>query len=255
MFFLDNDASYILSQGLEMVLEITDAVYSAIEIGVTSPDETSEASDIVHGYGTRLGFGEKKGRELSDFIDKLNIAAFCTDNSIILLVADGLTALIANAKSGAEACFDSRGSVIIKGSNYKGLVLNESANNITPTPTVVEVTQAVKSAASIFKAITELGMNIGRMIADADPPLQASTPTATPPAGKVASGTRISLTCATSGATIKYTTDGTDPLFSATKHTGASPISITVTASMTIRAIATKDGWTNSGVLTAQYTV
>jgi hypothetical protein len=170
MFFQDNNPPYILSQVLDMVLEITDAVYSAIEVGVTSPDETSEASDIVHGYGAKLGFGEKKGRDLSDFIDKLNIAAFCTDNSIILPVADGLTALTADVKSSAEACFDSSGRVIIKGSKYTGLNLTQRLENITPTPTVVETMQDIKAIVSTAKAITELGLNIARLYAQGEPP-------------------------------------------------------------------------------------
>jgi hypothetical protein len=236
-----------------MVLEITEAVYSAIEVGVTSPDETSEASDIVHGYGAKLGFGKKKGGELSDYIDKLNIAAFCFDNSLILLVADGLTALTAEVKSSAEACFDSRGNVIIKGSKSKGLNLAESQEDITPTPFVVETMQAIKAHVSSAKAITELGLNVARIDAQGEKPTpQASTPTASPPAGSLASSTSITLACATEGATIKYTTDGTDPTDTASTSTYANPIRIT--RDTAIKAIAIKAGWTNSEVLTAVYT-
>lgn len=56
------------------------------------------------------------------------------------------------------------------------------------------------------------------------------------------------LTCATSGATIHYTTDGTDPTPSSATYT--SPI--TVTEGQTIKAIAVKDGYWDDSVVASQ---
>lgn len=56
------------------------------------------------------------------------------------------------------------------------------------------------------------------------------------------------LTCATSGATIHYTTDGTDPTPSSATYT--SPI--TVTEGQTIKAIAVKDGYWDNSVVASQ---
>jgi phi13 family phage major tail protein len=81
--------------------------------------------------------------------------------------------------------------------------------------------------------------------------LTVATPIAVPGAGEVASGTLITLACATSGATIYYTTDGSDPNEEDTEY--SAPIEIT--APVTIKAIAVKSPLTDSGILSAAYTL
>jgi hypothetical protein len=81
----------------------------------------------------------------------------------------------------------------------------------------------------------------------------AATPTATPSAGAVASGSTITLASATAGAKIYYTLNGTTPTTaSAVYNATAKPA---ITAATTLKAIAVKDGYSNSAVLTAAYTV
>jgi len=82
------------------------------------------------------------------------------------------------------------------------------------------------------------------------PPNTVATPTASHNEGYVPSGTPITLSCSTEGAAIYYTTDGSTPTTSSTRYT--SPI--TITADTTIKAIAFKDGMTQSAVLTIFYT-
>jgi hypothetical protein len=79
-----------------------------------------------------------------------------------------------------------------------------------------------------------------------------ATPIATPGAGAVASGTTVVLSTTTIDADIWYTTDGSAPA----KDSGdkySNPISIT--AAVTIKAIAVKDGMNDSGILIAEYTI
>lgn len=71
-------------------------------------------------------------------------------------------------------------------------------------------------------------------------------------AGEVAVGTVIKLTCATEGATIHYTVDGTEPAATSTEYADAG---ITINDDCTIKAIAIKEGCTDSNVLTLEYTV
>lgn len=78
-----------------------------------------------------------------------------------------------------------------------------------------------------------------------------ATPAADPVAGAVAAETDVALTCATSGATIYYTTDGSTPTTGSMIYSAP----ITVYAAMTIKAIAAKAGMTNSAVLSAAYTI
>ncbi len=80
---------------------------------------------------------------------------------------------------------------------------------------------------------------------------KVKTPRFTPAAGGVTSGTTVTITCATSGATIHYTTDGTAP--TASSPTYSTPIAIT--ADTTIKAIAVKEGMDDSSVGTANYTI
>jgi transcription elongation GreA/GreB family factor len=82
----------------------------------------------------------------------------------------------------------------------------------------------------------------------------AATPTATPAAGEVASGTTVTLASATADAEIWYTTNGSAPAKSGAGSTKyASPI--TITAAVTIKAIAVKDDMNDSPILEAAYTI
>lgn len=60
----------------------------------------------------------------------------------------------------------------------------------------------------------------------------------------------VELECGTSGASIYYTLDGTDPSASSSLYEGA----ISITATTTVKAIAVKDGLDNSNIVSATYT-
>ena len=75
-------------------------------------------------------------------------------------------------------------------------------------------------------------------------------PTFSPAAGAVKSGTEVTIS-SSDGATIYYTTDGSTPNASSSVY--SSPIEITVAT--TIKAFASKSGYDDSGVVTAEYTI
>lgn len=79
----------------------------------------------------------------------------------------------------------------------------------------------------------------------------AATPTASPAAGAVSSGTEVALASTTKGAKILYTLDGTTPSMSSAVYTGP----IAVTAAVTIKAIAVAEGKDPSSVLSSAYTI
>jgi hypothetical protein len=83
-----------------------------------------------------------------------------------------------------------------------------------------------------------------------DPSGTVARPVANPAGGAVTSGSKVTLTTATPGADIYYTTDGSAPTANSTKYTGP----ITINEDVTIKAIAVKDGMMNSEVLTASFT-
>ncbi len=78
-----------------------------------------------------------------------------------------------------------------------------------------------------------------------------ATPTFTPTPGNYSEQQTVELACETEGASIYFTTDGTDPSISSSLY--SDPFTITTTT--TIKAIAVKDGYDNSEVATALYTI
>lgn len=82
-------------------------------------------------------------------------------------------------------------------------------------------------------------------------PSKVQPVTASPAAGAVEKGTAVTLSTATPGAKIYYTTDGTDPTETSTEYTGP----ITINEAMTIKAIAVANGLEKSEVQTFAYTV
>jgi alpha-tubulin suppressor-like RCC1 family protein len=88
-------------------------------------------------------------------------------------------------------------------------------------------------------------------IAEAGFSWKASNPTFSLAAGTYSTDQTVSISTATSGATIYYTTDGTTP-------TAASPVysaPVSITATTTLQAKAVKAGFSDSQVTTAVYTM
>lgn len=80
---------------------------------------------------------------------------------------------------------------------------------------------------------------------------QTQAVTATPDAGIVQKGARVTLATPTAGACISYTTDGTDPLTSATRTQYVGPL--TVDADTEVKAAATLAGQEPSAVADLKY--
>ena len=114
------------------------------------------------------------------------------------------------------------------------LTYNGSAGTAT---VVVKATSSKNS--SVFAQAT---------VSFALPAIEA--PTFAPVQGTYNQVQSVALSCATAGATIYYTTDGSTPFATSTRYT--SPIA--VNSSMTIKAIAVKDEQ-SSDVATANYTI
>ena len=79
---------------------------------------------------------------------------------------------------------------------------------------------------------------------------QLAKPTFTPEGGTFTSAQSVTIS-ATDGATIYYTTDGNDPTTNSNVYSEA----ISVTATTTLKAIAVKDGFANSAIASATYTI
>ena len=83
---------------------------------------------------------------------------------------------------------------------------------------------------------------------------QVTPPAMTPTAGTYSSDQAITLSCATTGSIIHYTTDGTEP--TPASPTYSSPITVAGnTTTMKIQAIGLRSGWKDSPVATASYLI
>ena len=79
---------------------------------------------------------------------------------------------------------------------------------------------------------------------------KVSTPTFSPEEGAYITAQNVTIACETEGATIYYTTDGTDPTTESEVYSDP----INVSATTTIKAFAAKAGNTNSSIASATYT-
>ena len=118
-------------------------------------------------------------------------------------------------------------------------------------PIAVDNDMTIKAIA-VKRAWTNSTVSTATFIVKAAAPVEkVASPTFSIAGGEVEEGTTVTISCATSGATIYYTTDGNEPTTSSAVYSGA----ITVDKAMTIKAFAAKDGSTDSEVVSATFTI
>jgi hypothetical protein len=78
-----------------------------------------------------------------------------------------------------------------------------------------------------------------------------ATPVIAPVSGSYVSSVSVSITCSTPGSTIYYTTDGSTPTTASAVYTSA----FELTASTSVKAIATAPGFDQSAMATATYNI
>lgn len=91
-------------------------------------------------------------------------------------------------------------------------------------------------------------------VATAEYQIKVAKPTFSPVPGTFDAATTVSIACGTEGATIHYTTDGTEPTAESPVYSEAEAIAVK-SGTMTIKAIAIKEDMTNSDIAEGVYTI
>ena len=190
------------------------------------------------------------------------ITVSATQNIKAIAVAAGLTnSAVASAAytiaaaipvfTPADGTYASAQSVTIPDAT-SGATIYYTTDGTAPTTSSNLYSGAITvSATQTIKAIAVAPGLTNSAVATATYIIAAATPVFSPAAGTYTSAKSVTITDATTGAAIYYTTDGTAPTTSSNLYSGA----ITVSATQTIKAIAVAPGLTNSAVATAIYII
>jgi hypothetical protein len=133
-----------------------------------------------------------------------------------------------------------------------GATIHYTTDGSTPTPASYAYTGPIAvTQTTTIQAIASASGMLDSVVSSATFTLQAATPTFDPPGASYLLPQRVSISDASPGTTIYYTTNGSTPTTSSTQY--ARPILVLRTT--TIRAIAVVAGWSQSEVGSAKYTM
>jgi hypothetical protein len=175
-------------------------------------------------------------------------------NSTVASAAYTITGTVATPTFSPGAGTYTSAQTVTISSTTPGAYINYTTNGTTPTssggsPSPVTVTV---SASETVEAIAYESGWINSTVASATYILPVATPTFSPGAGTYTSAQTVTISSTTPGAYINYTTNGTTP---AASGGSPSPVTVTVSASETVEAIAYESGWVNSTVPSAAYII
>jgi len=176
-------------------------------------------------------------------------------NSSVASAAYSIGSTSAPTFAPAAGTFSSAQTVVLS-STTSGATIYYTTDGSTPTSTSTKYNDtsiAVVGSETIKAIAIANGFTSPAAVAvyTISIPGQTTSPTFTPAAGTYSTAQSVALSCATSGATIYYTVDGSQPTTASSVY--SAPIS--VTASETVKAMAVAAGSTNSLVASAAYTI
>jgi hypothetical protein len=187
------------------------------------------------------------------------VTAFDTNPAVVVGTTTTLTSSANPATLGQNVIFDAAvdadsgsatppGNVVFKidGTDAATVALEAGAASYK-TATLKAGSHAVKAT---YQGNSDFASSSSSITETIQTP-QTATPAFSPTAGTYTAAQSVTISDSTAGATIYYTINGTTPTTSSTKYTS----SIAVSATETIKAIATATGYTTSAVASATYTI
>jgi len=151
--------------------------------------------------------------------------------------------------SGMRACasvYDPNGTFIDYIYNYGSEGYNGSTLSL---PLTSSGTYTIRVHAYIYSSFYIGSYSVSLSLSGGES--QVATPDISPNGGTFSTATLVTLSCSTSGATIRYTTNGSIPTSGSTQYTAP----FTVSSSCTVKARAFKSDYTDSDVASASFTI
>jgi thermitase len=189
--------------------------------------------------------GYTLGEDNPDFIG--------TEQSNYLLLIDGPLPKVAKPSISPNGGTFNNSTQVTLSCSTTGATIRYTTDGTTPTASSTLYTNNpfTVSSSSTVKAC---GFKTNYTASDEAPAsftLKVATPSISPNGGTFFGLTSVTLSCSTTGATIRYTTDGTTPTTSSTLYTGSFPLS----SSSTVKARGFKSDYTESDVAPASFTI
>jgi hypothetical protein len=138
-----------------------------------------------------------------------------------------------------------------------GSAIYYTTDGSTPTTgSTLYSTPITVTSSTTFKAMaSKVGYANSEVAIQAVTVSQVANPTFSVPEGEYDEVQTVVLACGTSGAVIHYTVDYEDTSKASVMDSGTSPLNLQVDESMTVSVYASKSGMTNSGTVSAAYSI
>ena len=165
----------------------------------------------------------------------LNVPSGLSGTVSLKMGGDGIDT---NLPPGATASFSPSS---LSGSGSSTLTVKTSSS--TPAGTYALIILAFNGSTTHTAAVT--------LVVGGSVPPQVAAPSFSPGAGTYSTAQNVSISTTTSGATIRYTTDGSTP----TETHGTIGNSVNITSTTTLEAIAYESGFTDSNIASGTYVI
>ena len=165
-------------------------------------------------------------------------------------VTQGHLDVVAPTFSPAAGTYNATQNVTIS-SVTGGATIYYTTDGSVPTISSDSYSGAITVDANMTLKAIAVKDEVSSTVSEAAYTLKVTDPTISPNGSSFEESQLVTLACETSGATIKYTIDGSDPT---TEGALTYTVPFTLTDTKTVKAIAIIDGWTASAVVTAAFT-